>query len=143
MPVVLVLAMALLQPAVVLYTRAVMVQAAQAGVRLLATSGPGSSGSQEACKSYVLRRLAAVPGLAVFHVGGEAGWEILLEGDESTGRASVEVAGSLRPLPIVGGLAQMLGERDGENVRVRVRASGATRPEWLEGVYGDWVSMWG
>lgn len=142
-PVMALLLMALLQPAIVLYARAVMTQAAQQGVRLLATRGPGTSGSEDACRQFVLRRLEALPQVAAFHVGGEAGWEIVLAGDESKGRASVEVSGALRPLPIVGGLARMLGEPEGQNVRIRVSASGETRPEWLEGSYGDWVSVWG
>ena len=56
---------------------------------------------------------------------------------------SVEVTGRLRPLPLVGVLAAALGEADGELVVVRVRVTERARPEWLEGSYADWVSMWG
>ena len=64
-------------------------------------------------------------------------------GDASCEQVSVEVTGRLRPLPLVGVLAAALGEADGELVVVRVRVTERARPEWLEGSYADWVSMWG
>ena len=76
-------------------------------------------------------------------MGGEDGWEIACEGDASCAVVSVEVVERLRPLPLVGVLASSLGEVDGELVVVRVRATAKARPDWLEGSYADWVSMWG
>lgn len=141
LPVVMLLLAILLQPAFVLYTRAVMQQAAAEGVRVLATREAAGPVSEEACRAFVLRRLASVPDASAFHVGGEEGWAVTLEGDASS-EVTVEVEGRLRPLPVVGVLASAFGETDGDEVVLRVRATGTARPEWLEGSYGDWVAMW-
>ena len=119
-----------------------MQQAAAEGVRVLATREPGGSVSEEACRSYVLRRLASVPNAPAFHVGGDDGWEIGLAGDASSGVA-VEVVGRVRPLPVVGVVASAFGETDGDDVVLRVRATGGARPGWLEGGYEEWTSVWG
>lgn len=142
-PVLMLLLALLLQPSFLLYTRAVMQQAASEGLRVLATREQGGVATQEACESYVRRRLRAVPYVEAFHVGGDEGWNVTCEGDASSGSVSVEVQGRLRPLPLVGVLASMLGEADGDLVVVRVRVQARTRPDWLEGSYADWVSMWG
>lgn len=142
LPVAMLLLAMLLQPAFVLYTRAVMQQAAAEGVRVLATREPGGFVSEEACRSYVLRRLASVPNAPAFHVGGDDGWEIGLAGDASSGVA-VEVVGRVRPLPVVGVVASAFGETDGDDVVLRVRATGGARPGWLEGGYEEWTSVWG
>ena len=133
----------LLQPACALYTRAVMQGAAAEGLRVLATRDASGVGTDAACRAYVLRRLRAVPEVAAFHVGGADAWEVTVEGDSGSGEARVEVAGNFRPLPLVGGLARTLGEADGDEVVLRVRASERTRPAWLEGDYGSWVEIWG
>lgn len=143
LPVAMVLLALLLQPAFVLYTRAVMQQAAAEGARVLATREASGATSEEACRGYVLRRLGAVPHAAAFHVGGEEGWEVSVNGDSSAGEVSVEVAGRLRPLPLLGISAQLMGEADGDEVVLRVSVTERTRPGWLEGGYDDWVSMWG
>lgn len=138
-PVVMIVFALLLQPACLLYTRTVMQQAAAEGARVLATAAPSAEAS---CEAYVRRRLAAVPNVAAFHVGGDQGWEIELGGDESSDEVSVCVEGRLRPLPLMGVLATMLGEVCGDEVIVRVEVSREARPAWLRGGYGDWVQMW-
>lgn len=140
LPVMMLLMAMLLQPAFLLYTRSVMQQAASEGLRVLATRPSDGSVSEEACASYVERRLGAIPDVAAFHAGE---WEVSCAGDSSAGEASVEVVGHMRPLPIVGILASMLGESDGDGVVLRVSVSERTRPGWLEGDYEGWVSMWG
>ena len=143
LPVLMLLLALLLQPAFLLYTRAVMQQAAAEGLRVLATRELHGVATEEACVSYVRRRLRAVPDVEAFHAGGADGWEVTCEGDSASKTVSVEVVGRMRPLPLVGVLASMLGETDGELVVLRVRASANVRPEWLEGDYADWVSIWG
>lgn len=143
LPVAMLLLAVLLQPAFLLYTRSVMQQAASEGARVLATRTGANGTDDEACRAFVLRRLAAVPEVAAFHVGGEDGWEVTLEGDAGSSEASVGVTGRLRPLPLVGILARMLGEADGDEVVLRVSVTEKTRPGWLKGGYDDWVSMWG
>lgn len=143
MPVLMLLLALLLQPAFLLYTRAVMQQAAAEGVRVLMTSETSGRVVDEACRAYVLRRLSAVPNIAAFHTGGSAGWVIEVEGDAASTNVTVSVEGKLRPLPLVGILAQMLGEVDGDEVRIKVCITQASRPSWLEGSYGSWASEWG
>lgn len=143
LPVLMLLLALLLQPAFALYTRCVMEQAASEGLRAVATSGASAASSQDACAAYVRRRLRAVPDVPAFHVGGEDGWQIECVGSSSMGQASVRVAGRLRPLPLVGLLGTVFGEvKDGEVV-LRVEVSENTRPDWLGGDYGGWISIWG
>ena len=142
MPVVMLLLALLLQPAIMLYVRTVMGQAAAEGTRVLATREAGSTADDEAVRAFVVRRLSAVPDTPTFHVGGEAGWEVTLPGDASSGVA-VEVVGRVRPLPVVGVVASAFGETDGDDVVLRVRATGGARPGWLEGGYEEWTSVWG
>lgn len=138
-PVIMLLLALLLQPAFLLYTRSVMQQAAAEGARVLATREVGGAGDDAACEAYVKRRLRAVPDVAAFHTGE---WEIELSGDSTSREVRVGVEGRLRPLPLLGVLAQMLGEPDGDEVVLRVEVTGGTRPDWLEGGYGEWVTMW-
>lgn len=142
LPVLMLLLAMLLQPVFVLYTRSVMQQAAAEGVRVLVTREPGGAADDEACEAYVLRRLAAVPNMAAFHVGGSDGWDVTVSGDAGSDEVSVEIEGRLRPLPLVGILARLLGEADGDEVVLRVGVSERARPEWLEGGYGDWILAW-
>ncbi len=137
-PVFMLLLALLLQPVFLLYTRSVMQQAASEGLRVLSTREDGGAATDDACEEYVKRRLAAVPNVAAFHTGE---WEVEVSGDAS-GEASVKVTGRLRPLPLIGVLAQGLGEAEGDLVVLKVEASGGARPSWLEGGYGDWVSIW-
>ena len=140
--VMLVLAM-LLEPAFLLYTHTMMQQAAAETARALVTRAEGVGVTEEACRAYALRRLAAVPDVAAFHVGGEAGWEVSLEGDASSAEVSVQIVGRARPLPLVGILAGFVGELEGDEVVLRASVRERARPEWLEGGYGEWVSVWG
>ena len=145
-PVIMLLLALLLQPAFLLYTRSVMQQAAAEGVRVLATREVGGAGDDAACEAYVKRRLRAAPDVAAFHTGE---WEVELSGDSTSREVRVGVEGRLRPLPLLGVLAQMLGvlaqmlgEPDGDEVVLRVEVTGGARPDWLEGGYGEWVTMW-
>ena len=124
-PVIMLLLALLLQPAFLLYTRSVMQQAAAEGVRVLATREMGGAGDDAACEA--------------FHTGE---WEVELSGDSTSREVRVGVEGRLRPLPLLGVLAQMLGEPDGDEVVLRVEVTGGARPDWLEGGYGEWVTMW-
>ena len=76
LPVVLTLLALLVQPVCVLYTRTLMASTAGELARLAATS----RGSEDDLRSFALRRLAAVPDLAIFHEGGTRGWEVEVAG---------------------------------------------------------------
>lgn len=128
----------LLQPACLLYTRAVMRGAAAEVVRVIGTS---SSVPDEDCRDFVLRRLKAVPEVPLFHVGGRSDWDVSFE--RGVGVVTVSISGHLRPLPLLGITAAALGERDGAGVRLDVQVTERTRPTWLGGDYASWVSVWG
>ncbi len=133
----------LVQPACILYTRAAMQSAAAEACRLLATPPSSSGVSEQSYRAYVLRRLSAVPDVDIFHVGGDAGWDVSFErlGEGRTVRVSIGT--SVRPLPLLGVLASLLGEGDGSGgVRIEVAVQATVRPSWLEGGYGDWSSIW-
>lgn len=132
----------LLQPACILYTRASMSAAAAETARVLVTRVEGAGGTDDAVRRFCLRRLAAVPDVSLFHEGGPDAWEVTLDGEEGSSTVSVEVVGRVRPLPLLGVAAQAMGETDGGCVVMRVRVEQSARPTWLEGSYGDWVSIW-
>lgn len=132
----------LVEPACLLYSRAVMQAAAAEGARALATSTGSRGASRESCEAFVKRRLAAIPDLAIFHVGGEDDWDVVMEGGEGEAASAVEIAGHVRPLPLLAVAMTALGQTDGEGVVVRVRVDETVRPSWLEGGYADWTSIW-
>ena len=139
LPVALTLIALLVQPACVLYTRAVMAATAGELVRLAVTS----RGSDEDLRSFALRRLSAVPDLEIFHEGGAAGWDVEVTGPDEGGEVSVALEGRVRPLPLFGTLVSVLGTSSGDLVVVRVETAGDLRADWIGGDYGDWVGMWG
>lgn len=138
LPTVLALLALLVQPICVLYTRSVMWGAAAETARVAACAR-----SMDVCRSYALRRLDAVPEASVFHVGGRDDWQVGVTRSGDCRTSQVEIAGHLRPLPILGDAACALMERDGGGVVVRVSVSEQVRPSWLEGSYGSWMQMWG
>lgn len=139
LPVALTLIALLVQPVCVLYTRSVMSATAGELARLMATT----RGTEEDVRSYALRRLAAVPDLSIFHVGGSEGWEVTCEGPDEEGVVRVSIAGHVRPLPLMGAIVYALGpQRDG-NVRLAVEVSQRARASWIGGNYEDWIKVWG
>ncbi|WP_239471438.1 pilus assembly protein [Olsenella profusa] len=139
LPVALTLVALLVQPACVLYTRSVMDAAAGELVRLASTS----RGSDEDLRAYALRRLAAVPEVSVFHVGGSQAWDVVVEGPDDAGHVTATIEGRVRPLPLLGSVVYALGRADGQDVVVRAEAALDVRASWVGGSYEDWVSIWG
>ena len=137
-PVVLTLVALLVQPACVLYTRAVMASTAAELTRLAATS----RGDEGDVRSYALRRLAAVPDLPVFHEGGEGAWEVSVTGPGDEGRVTASVEGSVRPLPLLGAIVAALGTSAGGSVELRVEVTREVRASWIGGDYAEWVGIW-
>ncbi len=137
LPALMLLVALLVQPACLLYARAVMASTAGELARLCATT----SEDDEGVRAYALRRLGAVPDVALFHEGGPQGWEVGVE--RRDGRVTVCVEGLMRPLPLLGVLATGFGEvRDGMVV-LRERASRVVAPGWVTGTYDEWVGVWG
>lgn len=137
-PVVLVLVALLVQPACVLYTRAVMASTAAELTRLAATSRSGA----DETRSYALRRLAAIPDLPVFHEGGPGAWEVAVTGPGDEGRVTATVEGSVRPLPLLGAIVAALGTSGGGVVELRVEVTREVRASWIGGDYAEWVEVW-
>ena len=127
----------LLQPVCLSYTRAVMHEAAAECARASATAYGGDTG---ACSEFALRRLAAVPEVALFHVGGKSDWEVTINRTEK--HSEVLIRGHARPLPLMGAVMALAGQSDGQGILLEARVSEDTRPEWLEGSYADWQSIW-
>lgn len=127
----------LLQPACLLYTRAIMREAAGECLRVSATAREGDLWS---CRAFALRRLKAVPEISLFHVGGESDWEVGIE--RGDGRVRVTIEGHARPLPLMGAVAGLLSMSDGAGVVLRVAVEQGTRPSWVRGDYDAWQDMW-
>ncbi|MCH3942359.1 MAG: pilus assembly protein [Atopobiaceae bacterium] len=142
LPVAMALVALLVQPVCLLYTRSVMESSAAEGVRALATASGSGGATAEACERFVRRRLAAVPELSCFHVGGEDDWTVSCEGAEGEASCSVSIAGHARPLPSSGWQAGVLGGSDDSGIVLEVEVSEDVRPSWLKGTYGEWVGMW-
>ena len=148
-PVALVLLLLLLQPGIVLYDRVIMRAAAAEACRLLATKTDVAGDMQASCEAFVLHRLGAVPQAECFHVhDGGCTWDILLEGDETSGSVSVCIENQLRPLPLVGAAAGLLGLTNGSgNIELRVKSQAQTQPSWVaaseKGLNpAQWVGAW-
>ena len=138
LPTIMIVILMLLQPACLLYTRSVMRSAAAQTARVVATA---SSENERECKEYALRRLQAIPNVSIFHEGGPRDWDIQISG---LGEAEVciEISGSVKPLPVIGGLTAALGASDHGTIQLHVEVTEQVRPEWLEGNYEDWVGAW-
>ena len=137
----------LLQPGIVLYDRIVMQAAASEACRLLATATSLTGDMTESCESFVMHRLSAVPQVACFHVhDGGCTWEIELEGDEDSDVVSVTIRNEVRPLPLIGVGATLLGivNADG-NLTIEVVCSEDIQPSWVDALgtsAGDWAGAW-
>lgn len=129
-----------LQPVCLLYTRAVMESAAAETARLMITAGVDAD---ESARAFAMRRLAAVPDISIFHVGGPLSWDIELTLAGTAGTTAVSIEGAATPLPVLGAFAQMFGATDAQgNVLLAVEVSYEGRPEWLEGDYETWAAHW-
>ncbi len=141
LPTFLILVLLAVQPVCLLYTRAVMESAASETARLMTTA---SAENEDACRAFAQRRLAAVPNVSIFHVGGPLSWEIELVFAGEEADPSVQIEGKVKPLPVLGAFVSAFGESDAQgNVSIKVNVAYAARPDWLEGEYETWISSWG
>lgn len=136
LPALMVVLALLLQPVCLLYTRMIMQHAA------VTTSRIAQTASNEAiCVAYAQRRLAAVPEVPLFHVGGGQDWNIAVSG---VGEAVVDVSieGHARPLPLFGVLSALAGTSDEAGIVLSAHIHQRVRPLWVEGGYYDWIAPW-
>lgn len=143
LPCLFVLLLLALQPVCLLYTRAIMEAAAASGARLMVT---GENVSDESCRAFVVRQLAAVPNVVIFHAGGPLSWDVEFthagEGD-AAGAVRVSVRGYVRLLPVLGAFAPVFGATNAQgDVELSVDVSYRARPDWLEGGYDAWIAAW-
>ena len=55
----------------------------------------------------------------------------------------MSVSGEVKPLPVIGAFAQVMGgTAEGGYVELKVDVSYQSRPEWLEGDYDSWIAAW-
>ena len=146
LPVMMLLILLLVQPAIVLYDKMIMQSAAAEGCRLLSTSAPGD---ENVCEDFVRRRLGAIPPHELFHIhSGGCTWNVGLEGNESSETVSVSISTEVRPLPLVGAGAAMLGmTNESGNFEVSVECSAKTQPDWVGGSEAgldpaEWIGSW-
>ena len=140
----------LLQPGILLYDRMVMEAAASEACRLLATKTDAVGPMDEAARAAVLHRLGSVPPAACFHVHDERGcsWTVDLQGDEGSGYVSAAIQTEVRPLPLLGSAAALLGlANDRGNLVVRVERTALAQPDWVDGadagrIPRDWIGRW-
>lgn len=131
LPVLLILVLMLVQPAIMLYDCMVMESAAWEGCRLLATA---QSQGKATCEALVKRRLGAVPPLDCFHVHeGGCTWRVKCQGGGGSSQVSVVVSTEVKPLPLLdtaGALLGILNERG--CFEVSASASLDTRAPWAQ-----------
>ena len=137
LPVLMLLFALLMQPVCALYTITVMRHAAAQTARLAATTY-----DSDVCRSFAIRRLRAIPESSLFHVGGDADWQVNVMRSSDHRACDVEISGHMRPLPLFGVATRLLGVSDAHGLRLKARTRVRMRPEWLGGEYGEWMAAW-
>ena len=146
-PVLFLLLLVLTEPAILLYNRVVMANAAAEGCRLLATRD--SFLTEGGCIEYIERRLGAIPAVKVFHVGsgsggsGSSSWDVRCEGSEDSSTVQVTIVNHLEPLPLLGWGTALAGLQGADGLlQQTVTAQAQSRPAWVSGSPREWVSQW-
>jgi hypothetical protein len=149
-PLLFLLLLMLCQPMILLYNRMVMENAAVEGCRLLATKTAQGAYSDDKYEGYIKRRLAAIPSIDIFHVRvGERSWEIEQTGNENTNLTRVRIFNKVKPLPLIGWGAELLGMCDEQGYLTQdVEEFWASQPDWVREQKGsvgsprEWVEQW-
>lgn len=131
----------LVQPAILFYDKAVMRSAAAESCRLVATN----TARDVAVEEFARRRLASVPNVDAFHVGGARSWEVSWEGPDEAGGVRVRIAGRVRMLPLFGVAAGLGGAKvEHGEVELAVEERSSTRPAWAQGAGSpqEWIGAW-
>lgn len=130
----------LLEPLCLGYTKLVMHAAAAETARAVLSDYDGDLSD---CRAFTLRRLAAIPEVSLFHVGGADDWQIEAERSDALGKeVSVKIQGHARSLPLLGVSAAAFGQSDDVGIVLTSSVTQSMRPEWLEGSYGTWQNIW-
>jgi hypothetical protein len=133
-PILFLLLLMLAQPTILFYNRMVMENAAAEGCRLLATKTEFGNYSNDRYEGYVLRRLASIPPVDIFHASASGQiWVIDLSGDENSKTVTVTITNHLKPLPLIGWGAGLVGLLDDGYLVQRVSVTMPTQPDWAHG----------
>lgn len=141
-PLLFIVMLLMIQPGIVMYDRMVMRAAASEGCRVLATL---PSDQVNVCEEYVLRRLESVPQQSLFHEhAGGCSWKVAVEGSETSEQTSVEITNKIKPLPLIGQGAALLGMLDANGyLTISVSESYAVQPSWAaQSALGSGSSAW-
>ena len=132
-PVVMLLILLMLQPAIILYDRIVMNSAAGEACRLLATQSGKQGSPDNAYKQYVIRQLGAIPPVDIFPVHKpQCSWDIILEGNENLQEVKVTIKNKIKLLPLLGMAASLMDCLDADGLyTISVDAKAIVQPDWL------------
>jgi hypothetical protein len=147
-PLLFLLILMLIQPAILLYNRQVMQNAAAEGCRLLSTRSDVADYSGDKYEAYIKRRLASIPPIDIFHAHtGSRTWDIELIGGELSSEVTVRITNKLKPLPLLDIGSALLRLTDGGGYLTQtVEATLPTQPAWVWNASGggpaDWAGQW-
>lgn len=132
-PIIFILLLLLIQPAILLYNHMIMRSAASEGCRLLTTTTSVAGDTKEKCEGYILRRLGAIPPQDNFHIHKRGcSWEIELIGEEDADRVEVVIKNRVKLLPLFDAAGTLLNLYDGsDSYKQEVRVSLPTQPGWV------------
>jgi len=147
-PVVFILLLMLVQPAILLYNQMVMENAVAESCRLLSTCTSSGPNSAYQYQEYTIRRLASVPPIDIFHVSPDGqGWQIDYSGGENSSVVTVTISHKVKMLPIIGQAAGLIGLADGDGcLTQKVTVTMPTQPAWAfsgdAGSPSQWPGQW-
>lgn len=134
LPVLFMLVLFLVQPAIILYDRMVMNAAACEACRVLMTYSSVSGLTEEILHEQVVRHLGSVPAHELFHVRTEEGsWDVLFEGSERSSSVRVVIYNKVKLLPLIDAFSRAVRIADSEGYySFEVEYVLRSQPEWIE-----------
>ena len=143
LPVVMLIFLLILQPICILYTKSIMESAVSGAIRILMTWDESREPAEVGIRSYILRRLHAVPEISLFHEGGEQDWNIEINGSETSKNVSITIMGHVRPIPLLKLPAKVFCRVSNDGcIELVSKIDIQNKPSWKEGTYHDWIQIW-
>ncbi len=140
LPILIIVLGLLLQPAILLYNRCIMNEAASEGCRLVETN----TNDDATTHAFFIRRLSAIPDLSIFH--DDEDWDISWSGGELGQPVTVKIVNHAYPLPLFGVLAGLAGNKSSDGrLEQTVEISSALAPDWASALGSgpsDWIGSW-
>lgn len=146
-PVIFLILLLLIQPAILLYDLCVMNSASAETCRVLGTCNEVEK--QKVCEPFAKRRLGAIPQQDNFHLHSTGcSYEVFLEGSQETPQVKVSIKNQIKPLPIIGFLSQIFGLLNSNGCfEITAQVEEQSKPAWAQQSYKDtsvdkWVGRW-